>query len=260
MGRNRRALGLLVGSFIFGLSFAYSQTGQAPLDQTSVVSVEGRLTLEKHGEAETLVLHAKNAETYNIKGDLINQLKNSLIELGQNNLISVTGKQKKGSVYCEQRYNYGYNQQGEEEIKIDTQCIRPFDLEVTQVIFSKQSDEKMPPPKRDTEEEARMSARHRGREQKRLTPLVTGEIYGRVTAANLKSLIKTVEIANRDKNNPLQKIILIISSDTRVVKKIGEQEPIVLNERALIPGQEVTAVYVRDEFKTEAIAITITKE
>jgi hypothetical protein len=227
-------------------------------EEINTISVLGRLSSEKHDPEEWLVLHAKNAETYLITGSLGEKLKNSLLELGENNLVSVTGiRDGRSHISCDQSYKYEYNKKGERELKIDTKCIRYYDLGVTQILFAKKSDEEIPPPKRDIEEERRLTKRTG--QQSLIQPIV-GEIYGVVSFINLKSPIKTVEIANRDKDSPLKKITLIISPDTRIAKKIGEEEPMAFGVNALRAGQEVTCMYSRGELKSEALFITITKD
>ena len=253
--RNKQILGLLL--FVFSTSLAFGQTEQAAKPDISVV---GRLTLEKRAQEERLTLHAKSAQTYVIIGNLREKLKNALIELGQNNLVSLAGKQDiKRRIFCEKTSQYKYNKKGETILETAMQCIPYYNLEVAQIFYTKQSEEEIPPPKRDGETEKRMMATSKERGQSTI-PVIYGEIYGTVSSINLKSPIKTIEIINRDKDNPLKKIILIMSGNTRIAKKIGNQEPMALSEKALVAGQEITAVYLRGEFKTEALFITITKE
>lgn len=227
--------------------------------EIETVSVLGRLNLEKHGQEDWLILHSKDALTYLIRGSLVETLKNSFLELGENNLVSVTGnKDGSSNVSCEQSYQYEYNEKSARELKIATKCIRYYNLEVTQIQFAKKSDEEIPPPKRDIEEERRLTKSVS--QQQPLIPPIVGEIYGIVTSVNLKSPIKTIEIDNQDKSSPMKKITLMISPDTRIVKKIGEEEPMALRVGALQTGQEVTVVYSHGELKSEALFITITKE
>jgi hypothetical protein len=259
MVKAKIVIGLLGVALLFPLAVDSVQAESRPLHQRPTISVLGRLALEQSGQKERLVLHAKNAETYLIKGNLIQELKNLLSEFGENHLVFVTGKQDgKSSVVCEYFRKYEYDDKGEGKFKTDVKCIRYWNLEVIQVLFAKKSDEPIPPPKREIEEERRLIA---GKNILALEPpVITGEIYGKVISVNLKSPIKTIEIANRDKSSPIKDIILMITPDTRIVKKIGEQEPMALAPEALRSDQEVTAVFFRDEFKSEALYITITKE
>lgn len=255
--KKRIAQACLLILFVF-TTLAYSQTETRPLHERPIISVLGRLSIEKHGQEDWLVLHAKNAETYHLTGNLQDKLKNSLLDLGEENLFFVTGKQDgSSSVSCTRSYKYETKKKGQRELKTDSQCIRYYNLEVTDMLFAKKSDEKIPLPKRDIEEEKRLS-QIPGPQP--LIPPIIGEIYGKISALNLKSPIKTVEVTNRDKDSPMKKLTLVISPDTRIAKNIGKQEPMALPKEALKDGQEVTAVYSRSEFKAEALFITITKE
>jgi len=254
-------VGLFLLLCILASSLTYAQTQTEPLSgEQPIISVEGRLVLEKHGQEDWLVLHAKNAETYLIIGEFKEKLKNSLLELGKGNLISVTGKSGgRSKLSCEQNYQYKLNKEGQRELAAESKCIWYYNLGVTQLLFAKKSDEEMPPPKRDIEEEKRMTARD-GQNQGLTMPLITGEIYGKITSVNLKSVVKAVEVANRDKDSPLKNIALVITPGTQIAKKIGKEEPMFLKDGALKAGQEIIAVYSRSEFKSEALFITITKE
>lgn len=221
------------------------------------ISVVGRLTLEKHGEGEWLILHGKDTITYTIKGDLAEKLKDLLLNLGETNLVSVNGNKNKlpGTLHCSRSYRFD----DEGNRIMDTRCISHYDLEVTQIIEAKKSDEEMPPPKRNVsaEQEAKRTALrpHQG-----LTPTVIGEIQGTISSVNLKSPLKTVEITNQDLNNPLRKIVLLINSSTRIVKKLGDEEAIPTSARTLRKNQKVVAQYARDEFKNAALFITVLHE
>jgi hypothetical protein len=242
--------------FIFLIIGVYAQTESPALKEPSVISVEGRLSTEQHGQEEWLVLHAKDAKTYLVKGDLKEELRNKLLELGTDNLVSVTGNQDaRSNVSCEQSYQYESKEKGKQELKVSTKCIRYYNLEVTQVIFAKKSDQDLPPPQRDIAEERRLT---KGLGQQPLLSPIIGEIYGKITAVNLRSPIKTLEVTNLDKNSPLKNITLVVSPDTRIAKKIGQEEPMGLRPDALKVGQKVTVVYSKGELKTEALFITIT--
>jgi hypothetical protein len=93
-----------------------------------------------------------------------------------------------------------------------------------------------------------------------INPFTIGEIYGKISEITLNSPFKTLTVTNRDSSDALKKISAIITQNTRIVKKIGAAEPIILLPNALSVGQEVTVAYARDELKNEALYITITKE
>lgn len=240
------------------LSWAEENLKASLPPQRPIISVLGRLALEQHGEEEWLILHAKDAQTYLIIGSLREKLKSLLLELEEKNLVSLRGNQDlRSNVVCERTYQYEDNKKGERILKIQTQCIPYYHLEVTQILEAKISDEEIPPPKREIEEEKRLTKQIAAPD---LMPALIGEIYGKIKKINLKSPIKTIEVENRDKDSPLKQITLIISPGTQIVKKIGQEEPMTLRLEALKAGQEVTCIYSRDEFKSEALFITITKE
>ena len=260
MKEKAKIAGLLAGCILL-FSLVYAQTEPSPTDKGPDVTVLGRLGLEKHGEEEWLVLHSKEAETYLVIGNLREKLKNYLIELGQNNLVSVIGKgDKEGSpavISCKNKY--GFDRKGEKII--DSQCIRYYNLEVVQIAEAKKSDEEIPPPKRDTAEEAKAKKLASAQFKKEgLTQIV--EIQGTISKLNLRFPIKTIEIKHRDKDNQEIKSVLLIGPNTTIAKRsdVADKEPMHLSRNALRVGQEVNVVYSRSELKSEALFITITKE
>ena len=245
---------LLIIGFCFP-SFTLAEDKVKPLHQRPIISVAGRLQQQE----ERLILHAKNAETYLITGKLVPELKKKLAEIGENNLVFVTGNQDgRSNVSCERTNKYETDTKGKQELKIDVRCIRYYHFEATQIIFAKKSMAGIPEPKRDLEEERRMLKSNP--DPQGIIPPITGEIYGKITAVNFNAPIKTIEVANRDRNDPLKAVTLIVSLDTRIAKNIGEKELMALGVNALKTGQDITVVYSRTEFKTEALFITITKE
>jgi len=227
-------------------------------DEWPVVTTLGRLVLEKHGEKEWLVLHAKDAKTYIIKGGFVEKLRSLLLDLGKDNLVTVTGKQD-GSYDISCHNIYKFDAKGNKII--DTQCIRCYNLGITQIIEAKKSDEKMPPPKRDIGEEKKvMMNALSGLQKEGLVQILTKE--GTISSINLRSPIKTIEITYQDKDNQLRKEVLLLSPNTRIAKKniADDKEPMYLSVNSLQSGQRITAVYSRDERKSEALFITITKE
>jgi hypothetical protein len=258
MLKKKKVWGLILLACFATVVLVYAQTEAPSSNPQQTVSVLGRLALEKHGQQDWLVLHAKDADTYLITGTLIEKLKGSLQEFGENNLVLVSGnKSGRYNISCERTYKYVYDDKGKKELKVAATCIRYNILEVAEIVSAKKSDEEIPPPKREIEEEKKLTE-SLGK-QPLLKPIM-GEIYGKIKSLNLKSPIKTIAIVNRDKNSPVKKITLIISGDTRIVKKTAGEEPIPLMKEALKVGQEVTVVYSKTELKSEAIFITITKE
>lgn len=235
------------------------QTENLQPEEGPIVTTTGRLVLEKHGESEWLVLQAKDAETYVIKGGLVEKLSSLLLDLEKDNLVTVTGKQD-GSYNTSCTNTYGYDSKGNRVV--DTQCIRYYILEVTQILEAKKSAEEIPPPKRDVEEERKAMVRALSQLPKQgLVPqIITKE--GTISSVNLRAPIKTIEIAYLDKDNQPRKGVLLISPNTRIAKRniADDKEPIYVTANSLQIGQEVTVVYSRDELKSEALFITITKE
>ena len=219
-----------------------------------IITTSGRLTLEKPGKVDRLIFHSKEANAYVIKGELTEKLKALLLDLGEDNLVTLTGKQD-GSYNVSCRNTYHFDAEGNQ--KIETRCIRYYNLEVTKIIETKKSDEEIPPPKRDIEEErkARISLRQtRGL-------ILRGEIEGKISSLNLRSPIKTMEVTYRDKDNKLINKVFFLTSNTRIAKKgLDTEEPMYLSINSLRVNQEITLIYARDERKSEVLFITITKE
>lgn len=222
-----------------------------------IITTTGRLFLNPVGEEERIALLARDGSSYYIKGELEGKTKEILSELGENNLVTVTGKQS-GSYDISCRNTYSFDLEGNRTV--DTQCNRYYHLEITKILNAQQSDEEMPPPERDIEEErkARAAALTHLLQQE-LTQIA--ELRGEITSLNLRSPIKTMEVAFRDKDGQELKKNLLLTSNTRIVKKsLQEEELMYLSINSLRVGQEVNIVHSRDERKTEALFITIMKE
>lgn len=259
MGKEKIAYRLFLLTFLFFLPLSFSQAQAESLWQRPVISVVGRLALEEHGKEEWLVLHAKDAKTYLIKGNLTEKLKNSLLELGENNLVSLAGDQDgKSNISSGRFYKYEYDEEGERKLNVDTKAIRYYHLRVTQILFARKSYDVIPPPQRDIKEEKRLMTTGGGSQAGE--PVIMGEIYGKIVSVDLKSPLKTIEVLNRDKSSPLKKIILMLTAGTHIVKQIDQEEPIRLTSASLRRGQRVIAVYSRQGIRSEALFITITKD
>lgn len=245
--------------FLSGISLASAQVNSPTAAAAKDTPVTGRLASEKHGQEDWLVLHAKDAKTYLLLGNLKEELKNKLASLGEKNLVTLSGTQDGSSnVSCEQNYKYVRDERkGTSELKADTKCFRYLRLAVKDIASAVQSDETIPPPQRDIEEE-RKAIRQTAAQS--LTPMIMGEIYGKIAVLNTKSAFKTIEIQNSDTVSPISYVTLVITPDTRIAKKIGKEEPMGLSPEGLKVGQEITATYSKDELKSQALFITITKE
>ncbi len=249
--------GIIAAALFSGAVSAQAQKADAPAKQPDIATVHGRLELEKHGSTDWLILRAKDAQTYQIKGNMRKQLAKILADLGDKNLVQVAGKKSgKFNVSCRRKSTYETNKNGESELVTGTRCYRYYSLEPTRLISSGVSEEIMPEPRRDSEQEVLTKAGGPG-----IPSPVRAEIRGTISGLNiaLKNPIKSVEITNLDAENPLKKILLILTPDTRILQNVPNENPMPMDRTALEIGQEVTAMYERDEHKAEALSITINK-
>ncbi|MFA5090169.1 MAG: hypothetical protein WC510_03925 [Candidatus Omnitrophota bacterium] len=268
----KKIIGLFCGIFVLTASFVYGQVNPpavpvsskptSPVSARPAVKTEyltGRISLDKTTKTEKLILVTKDAKAYMLTGVLSENIKQSLAETGKNNLFTVEGKLNgMSNVFCEKTYKYIPNPKGKKDLKVAARCIRYYHLEVTRVVSAKKSCEVIPPPKRDTEEEDRLL---KVPETQNITPLVTGEIQGKISALNLKTPVKNLEITNRNKQSAIKKITLLIDSQTRIVRKNERSEPVAAGVNTLKEGQEVAAVYcTKDDLTNQGLFITITKE
>jgi len=254
-----RFLGVIFGVLFIIMAWVPLYAQDKPESQENIVSLEGRLKLEPREKGERLVLYGKDRKVYIIYGEFEELLKSSLLDLGEDNLVSVSGiPRKEYDTVCKTKYGFG--PQGERTL--DTQCIRYYYLKVTQINEAKKSDEEIPPPERDVKEEekARKSALDRIY-RKSITDLTIRSIEGKITSLNLRSPIKTVKIRSQIKKERFRDKVLLLTSNSRLAKKIvGTEEPMFLDFNSLRVGQRVYIEYIEDEYKPEALFITITKE
>jgi hypothetical protein len=91
------------------------------------------------------------------------------------------------------------------------------------------------------------------------TPPIVGEMKAIIKNTSMHAVIKTIDIENTDKSNPLTKLTLQITAETRIAKQtVAGPAPFTLEQ--LQPGQRVTIVYEQTEKRTRALFITVTKE
>ncbi|RKY31473.1 MAG: hypothetical protein DRP74_04750, partial [Candidatus Omnitrophota bacterium] len=130
-------------------------------------------------------------------------------------------------------------------------------LRPTKILFSSQSEEAMPAPKREAEEEAKMLARSQGQDEK-FVPMIPEYIKAKIKSINLKSPVKTMVIISREKDIPRREITLLLTTNTRVFKNMPkEKEPLLISEKMLKRGQKVNVVYHSEEFQKEALSIML---
>jgi len=231
-------------------------------DEWPILTATGRLSLKLRGDKEELTFLTREGDSYYIKAGLIEELKDILSNLGEDNLVTLTGK-KDGAYDVSCRNIYKFDAEGNR--MIDTLCIRFYHLEVSKIIDAEKSDERLPAPKRDIEEEKRARASALSHiQQQALIATRMEEVRGRLIALNLRSPIKTMEVAFLDKDNQELTRSLLLTSSTRVAKRgLDGEEPMYISVNALRVGQEVNVIYSwdsRDERKNEALFITIMKE
>jgi hypothetical protein len=235
----------------------YSQ--QVPATDPAMVTVTGKVLVQQHGKEPWVIVHGKDATAYLVTGAFIDQLKAIAQEKNSaRTIVTLQGIQNgQSSISCERLSKYETDARGAKKMVIKARCIKYYALEVTAITGITQSDETIPEPRRDpaAEEKALASIAQSNRSQG-----IMGEIYGKIKTCNLQSVPKTIEIQNVDKGSSIKTLSVIMTADTRIVKHIGKEEPSPLLPENLKPGQRVTVVYTRNEIRTEARYITVTKE
>ncbi len=226
------------------------------------IQVTGKVSVEKiQNNKDRIWFTDLQGKSYRLSGELSGKLKDKFTELGENNLFSLKiTPDGKFSLSCEKTQTYVFNDKNEKTLQIDAKCIRAYFARIDAILSAKRSDKPGPEPIRDTAEERNLIVSSTPQKSGITNPFTIGEIYGKISEINLNSPFKTLTVTNRNSSDALKKISAIITQNTRIVKKIGTAEPIILLPNALSVGQEVTLVYARDELKNEALYITITKE
>ncbi len=214
------------------------------------IQVSGKVSVEKmQNNKDRIWFTDLQGKSYRLSGELSGELKDKFAELGESNLFSLKiTPDGKFSLSCEKT------------LQVDATCIRAFFARIDAILSAKRSDKPGPEPIRDIAEERNLIVSATPHKSAITNPFTIGEIYGKISEIALNSPFKTLTVTNRDSSDALKKISVIITQNTRIVKKIGAAEPIILLPNALSVGQEVTVAYARDELKNEALFITITKE
>jgi len=210
------------------------------------IKVTGRLSQDLRLSKEMLFLTAKDSETYLIQGDLVSNLKQALVDLGENNIVSVAGvKDGRQEVTCNNKYSLD-----KEKKPIDSKCVRSYLLKVTQIIETKTSEEQFPEPKRDSKEESKAeSLAAAGASPVKpygLIQRINREAV--VTSVNLKSVVKTVGIKFTGEDGKSYEETLIITSETQflMVNKLDKNKPMPASINSLKPKQKVSVLYTLD--------------
>jgi len=248
---------------------AYSQKSSIPTPKTredtlirqwgeekDSVIISGRLHSEN--KKQDLILRSREGDTFLLTGDKVDALKQILSDLGEKNLVTVKGyKDKTHSIKCS--HSYKFDPEGAKQA--ETVCIRYIHLKVLEIQDQALSEEQMPEPKRDLEEEkiARESTVYKEFSQD-LASSSTGMIAQMdavISQVNLKSPIKSITVQNQDKSAPNKKLTLLLTQDTKVAKSVDREKGLGLDVKALKKGQTVMIMYSIDEFNAEALLITI---
>ncbi len=220
--------------------------------QPTVISLLGRVYIEKHGNKERLIMVTKNGEGYYFEGGIINELKKQLLQLGENNIFFLTAK-KDGShiIHCIRNLKT----KGERKF-FDVKCVRYYKLEPLFIIKAEKSNEVFPPPKRDLKEEIDVLTKT-ALQPRFNTEIVLGEFEGKIVKTNVKSPVKTIEVENKNKHSPVRRLIVIIDPSTKIFKMLkGSDQLIVLSPKDLTVGRKVSVVY--SSFKEQNVAQFIT--
>lgn len=232
--------------------------GQQQPAAGTAVTVAGKLFVQQHGTNQWVVMHGKDAKAYLITGDLVEKLKTIARENNDRTIVTLEGIQNGGgNISCDRSSHFETDATGTKKMAIKVRCIRYNYLDVKAISSIVQSDEKIPEPLGDKAAEEKALKGGAGSNQ---GPGIVGEIYGKIKSINLQSVPKALEIQAIDKTSPLKTLTVIITGGTRIVKHIKSTEPSPLLPENLKNGQRVTVVYTRNEIRTEALFITVTKE
>jgi hypothetical protein len=232
--------------------------GQPQPAAGTAITVTGKVFVQQHGKSQWVVVHSKDAIAYLIKGDLVEKLKTIAAENNDRTILTLEGIPSGGAnVSCDRSSSFEADAKGGKKMVIKVRCIRYNYLDVTAISSVVQSDEKIPEPQYDkaAEEKALKSDGNSNRNQG-----IVGEIYGKIRSCNIQSVPKTFEIQALDKTSSIKTLTVIITASTRIVKHIKDTEPSPLLPENLQIGQRVTVVYTRNEIRTEALFITVTKD
>jgi hypothetical protein len=224
----------------------------------AATTITGRVILQQHGQDEWVTLQSFDAKGYILTGTLLGPLKKIAQEKPAFNLVTISGVLTgKNTVSCERKRTLNASGTDESRLQEEAIWVQYYFFEANHILSVAESTEPLPPLTRDAAREKQMLARH---PVPKATPAITGEIYGTITTCNFRSPVKTIAVKNRERNSPIASLTILISADTKIVKNIGTNQPVVLPPDSLKAGQRVTVVYATNDIRTEALYITITGE
>jgi hypothetical protein len=251
------AFSCLLGPLTLILSGPECSAQTAPRDPGSI-TVTGRVSIEQRGKSDRLILHATDAAAYLIQGDLAGQLRHIAQKKPGINLVTVTGiAAGNSSLSCDRTNTPAITPAAVKELRTEIRCFRYMHLDVRAILSVAESAQPMPPMQRDAAAEAKMASGASGQNP---APPDIGEIYGTITDCNFRAAVKTIDIQNSDAESPLRSITVLITAETKIVRRIGAAEPQSLTPDSLQTGQRVTVVYSKNDIRTNAMFITVTKE
>lgn len=246
-----------VSVFLAGapLLFGQDRTGSASVTE---ITVAGRLYLDKLGTEELLVLHGTDKKAYLVSGALSIQLAAIARQKKDAHIVELSGLLDPAQTIrnCDSRNDLAYNDKGEQVVNRTSTCIRYFHFEPRTIVSCVDSAVALPELEHDTLAEMHTrSAPPVGD----LKPAIIGEIYGTIRQVNLRSPLKTVEIRNSDTKSTLKSVTVVITAKTRIARAVKGKEPVPMMPENLKAGQQVVVMYDRNEIRTEALSIAVTK-
>ncbi len=225
----------------------------------STITTNGRaFTREANDKSIWTVIQSKeDGMLYRIQGPLEDEIKKLINEIGEKNILEVTGElhDKKRSINCNQKAIYNDKKRLE---RFETKCIKYGLLKITSINSHSTSDEEIPPPHRDFKAEKRASFDAMQRIKQRIElPVKIGQYEGIITKLNLTSPIKTIKLRPIDKN--LRDATIFITSKTQIVKFMSGKEHIAVPPGSLKKGQHLLIDFRQEGIKRKATIINILK-
>ncbi|MDD4940486.1 MAG: hypothetical protein PHS64_05255 [Candidatus Omnitrophica bacterium] len=248
------AISLLTAGLPFLLGYCQSTPASG-----SEITVSGRLYLEgSPDKGERLILHGVDQKAYLISGALAGQLLDIARQKKDLNRVELTGvlDPVKTIRQCETRNDLAYNDKGEQIINRTASCIRYYHFEPRTIVSCIDSNAVLPELIHDTQAETHARASPPVND---LKPAMIGEIYGTIRQVNLRSPVKTVEIRNSDHKSDLKSVTVVITAKTRIARVVKGKEPVLMLPENLKTGQPVVVMYDKNEIRTEALSIAVTK-
>ena len=230
----------------------------APFEQPlESISITGRLSWETYANEKWLVLHSVEAHMYRIQGPLVPELAKLVDQLGEKNMVTLQGRRDaEPTVVC----TTTRTPDAEHKLHTETICYAYYNFVPAAVQKSGVSEQAVPAAKRETTFEKM----HQEKSTVTGLPRPMVQVAATITAVNMLSPIKSVEITYTDKDDKPQTRTLIVDSSTVVAKqdKANPQKPVYVEKEQLQTGQKTVVIYSFDPDTgiSSAVFITIVKE